>query len=98
MTPEGASNPVGRLAGHQLHLSQEASQKNNLVGEACPSVTDDATENNDHFQQVSHWISSFVSIILASLQVYCHILLVNSCCRNWVKLRLLWPLGVRHTL
>ena len=80
VTPEGASNPVGRLAGHQLHLNQEASQENNLVGETCPSVTDDATENNDHFQQVSHWISSFVSIILASLQVYCHMCCTRSLC------------------
>ena len=79
VTPEGASNPVGRLTGHQLHLNQEASQENDLVGETCPSVTDDATENSDHFQQVSHWMSSFVSIILASLQVYCHM-----CCTPYV--------------
>ena len=79
VTPEGASNPVGRLTGHQLHLNQEASQENDLVGETCPSVTDDATENSDHFQQVSHWISSFVSIILASLQVHCHM-----CCTPYV--------------
>ena len=68
VTPE----PVGRLTGHQLHLNQEASQENDLVGETCPSVTDDATENSDNFQQVSNWMSSFVSIILALLQVYCH--------------------------
>ena len=79
VTPEGASNPVGRLTGHHLQLNQEASQENDLVGETCPSVTDDATENSDDFQQVSHWISSFVSIILASLQVYCHI-----CCTPYV--------------
>ena len=75
VTPE----PVGRLTGHQLHLNQEASQEDDLVGETCPSVTDDATENSDNFQQVSHWISSFVSIILASLQVYCHM-----CCTPYV--------------
>ena len=75
VTPE----PVGRLTGHQLHLNQEASQEDDLVGETCPSVTDDATENSDDFQQVSHWISSFVSIILASLQVYCHM-----CCTPYV--------------
>ena len=79
VTPEGASNPVGRLTGHHLQLNQEASQENDLVGETCPSVTDDATENSDDFQQVSHWISSFVSIILASLQVYCHM-----CCTPYV--------------
>lgn len=79
VTPEGASNPVGRLTGHHLQLNQEASQENDLVGETCPSVTDDATENSDNFQQVSHWISSFVSIILASLQVYCHM-----CCTPYV--------------
>ena len=79
VTPEGASNPVSRLTGHQLHLNQEAHQENDLVGETCPSVTDDATENSDHFQQVSHWMSSFVSIILASLQVYCHM-----CCTPYV--------------
>ena len=75
VTPE----PVGRLTGHQLHLNQEASQEDDLVGETCPSVTDDATENSDNFQQVSHWISSFVSIILASLQVYCYM-----CCTPYV--------------
>lgn len=75
VTPE----PVGRLTGHQLHLNQEASQEDDLVGETCPSVTDDATENSDNFQQVSHWMSSFVSIILASLQVYCHM-----CCTPYV--------------
>ena len=75
VTPE----PVGRLTGHQLHLNQEASQEDDLVGETCPSVTDDATENSDNFQQVSHWISSFVSIIFASLQVYCYM-----CCTPYV--------------
>ena len=75
VTPE----PVGRLTGHQLHLNQEASQEDDLVGETCLSVTDDATENSDNFQQVSHWMSSFVSIILASLQVYCHM-----CCTPYV--------------
>ena len=75
VTPE----PVGRLTGHQLHLNLEASQEDDLVGETCPSVTDDATENSDNFQQVSHWISSFVSIILASLQVYCYM-----CCTPYV--------------
>ena len=75
VTPE----PVGRLTGHQLDLNQEASQEDDLVGETCPSVTDDATENSDNFQQVSHWISSFVSIILASLQVYCYM-----CCTPYV--------------
>ena len=79
VTPEGASNPVSRLTGHHLQLNQEASQENDLVGETCPSVTDDATENSDDFQQVSHWISSFVSIILASLQVYCHMCCTATC-------------------
>ena len=76
VTPE----PVGRLTGHQLHLNQEASQEDDLVGETCPSVTDDATENSDNFQQVSHWISSFVSIILASLQVFLLLHVLYSLC------------------